>query len=130
MSEPARDSQPERPPTDRLRLESLLGDLREAGARRIRVVSEADDEGLENGEMRLEVEVVYDHWGMEERMRRFLTTLDDAVHWAGREWTLETTLGTDTTGRGITVYDREQERVSGTGTHVTRLYDAVPGVEP
>lgn len=130
MSEPPRDPHPRRSPTDRLQLESLLGDLREAGARRIRVVGEADDGGLENGEMRLEVGVIYDHWGMEERMRRFLTTLDDAVHWEGREWTLETTLGTDPSARGITVYDREEERVSGTGTHVTRLYDAVPGVEP
>lgn len=117
-------------------LESIVADLCETGADRIDVVTEDEngDRCLENGEIRLEVCVMFGHWGMEERMRRHLRTVDETVTWDDREWTFDASLdGTQASLDGdgtqrITVYHREEERRSGDGLDLARLDDAVaPG---
>lgn len=113
--------------TSRPRLETVISMLRDRGANRIRVIEE-DDDGrrcLEEGALELQVGVAYDHWGLKERTRRFLTTVDDTVRWQGREWSFDATIEDSTRApESVVVYDRTRECHSGNGMTVTRLHDA------
>lgn len=112
--------------TNRPSLDSIIAELRATGANRIRVVEE-DEDGrrcLDNDEIRLEIGVIYDHWGMKERTRRFLDTVDDTVRWRGSEWSFDATVRSGTAApRSVLVYDRGRECSSGNGMSVSRLLD-------
>lgn len=113
--------------TNRPRLESILTQLRDRGANRIRVVQEADDgrRTLDDGELEIEIDVIYDHWGMKERTRRFLDTVGDTIRWQGREWSFDSTVQRTTgAAESVLVYDRTRECRSGNGMSVSRLVDA------
>lgn len=107
--------------------DGIISQLRDAGANHIRIVEE-DGSGrryLDESELRLEVEVIYDHWGMQERLRRVIETLDDTVRWNGNEWSFDATIECETpTDRSICVYDRREECCSGDGMSLYRLFEA------
>lgn len=113
--------------TNRPSLDSIITELRSQGANRIRVVQE-DESGrrrLDDDEIRLEVDVIYDHWGMKERVRRYLDTVDDTVRWHGSEWSFGAAVETGTGApQSVTVYDRGRECCTGNGMSVSRLFDA------
>lgn len=109
------DAAADRPPESRgealtapRSLDSVIAELQRVGAARIRLVSE-DETGYrydENGEVLLEVKAIYDHDGMEERLRRRLAAVGDTVRWQAGEVSFDFRVGAESIAEeGATVYD-------------------------
>lgn len=90
-------------------LNGIVDELQQVGAERVRVVLE-DGEGHrydEQGTLLLEVTALYDHWGLEEGLRRRLEAIAGPVQWNGTEWDLEPRVGERTDPNdAVTIYDR------------------------
>lgn len=94
--------------TDHWTLNAIVNKLSQIGAHHIRIIVETEDGrlGTADGVLLLEVTAVYDHWGIEEGLRRHLGAIDE-VEWGGDVWELEATVGRRTDpNESITVYER------------------------
>jgi hypothetical protein len=97
------------PIADSRTLSSIVSELQQKGAERIRLVveDEAGRQRTESGHLLLEVTALYDHWGLEEGLRRRLEAVDQPIMWGGDEWELEAHVGERTDpDESITLYDR------------------------
>lgn len=97
-------------PTARRRtLSSIVSELQQKGAESVRLVVE-DETGqrrTEDGQLLLEVTALYDHWGLEEGLRRRLEAINQPIMWGDDEWELEALVGERTDpDESITLYDR------------------------
>ncbi len=100
-------------------LAAIIDRLRTAGAERISIVVE-DESGhqyLENGELLLEVKTIYDHWGMEERLRRRLEAVGDTVRWNGQVYDFDARVGPETVATdSLILYGRFRDHRGNTRT--------------
>lgn len=97
------------PTTRRRTLSSIVSELQQKGAERIRLVVE-DETGqrrTDGDHLLLEVTALYDHWGLEEGLRRRLEAVDQPIRWGDDEWEMEAVVGERTDpDEVITLYDR------------------------
>lgn len=103
-------------------LAAIIDDLRMAGAERISIVVQDEDghQYIENGEILLEVTPIYDHWGMEERLRRRLEGVGDVVRWNGTGYEFDARVAEDTIATdSMTVYGRFNDHRGNTRTQRT-----------
>lgn len=94
--------------TDHWTLNAIVNKLQQIGTRTIRIIVETEDghQATGDGVLQLEVTALYDHWGLEEGLRRHLEAIE-RVEWGGDVWELEASVGRRTDpNESITVYER------------------------